>query len=229
MNEPIKIDVYEDDKQDFINKHILAPQWPFRLLIVGPSGCGKTNLLINLVLKYLAYSKIYVYAKDLNEFKYRYLEEYFENIQENIKNNYNIDEDFYIFSSDKDDIIDVDDLDPNFQNLIIFDDFLTERDQSLIKDLFIRGRKKNCSVIYLTQSYYSTPKDIRLNCNYFIIYQISNKREIDMILQDNCPDLTKDQFIKKYNLAIKDKFNFFTIDLKDPDKKYRKNLDIILK
>jgi hypothetical protein len=67
------------------------------------------------------------------------------------------------FSSSKDDIVNVDDLDKEYQNLIMFDDFVTEADQHLIIDLFIRSRKKNCSLIYLTQSYFSTPKDIQLN------------------------------------------------------------------
>jgi hypothetical protein len=54
----------------------------------------------------------------------------------------------FIFSSSKDDIVKVDDLDKEYQNLIIFDDFVTKKDQHLIEDLFIKGRKKNCSLIY---------------------------------------------------------------------------------
>ena len=59
-----------------------------------------------------------------------------------------------IFSSSKDDIINVDDLDKEYQNLVIFDDFVTEADQHSIEDLFIRGRKKNCSLIYLMQLFF---------------------------------------------------------------------------
>jgi hypothetical protein len=54
----------------------------------------------------------------------------------------------FIFSSSKDDVVKVDDLDKEYQNLIIFDDFVTKKDQHLIEDLFIKGRKKNCSLIY---------------------------------------------------------------------------------
>jgi hypothetical protein len=69
---------------------------------------------------------------------------------------------FAYFLSDKIHIIKVHQLDKQYQNLIIFDDFVTQKDQNLIIDLFIRGRKKNTSVIYLTQTYFSTLKDIRL-------------------------------------------------------------------
>lgn len=216
------------DEQKFINRNILAPQWPFRLLIIGPSGCGKTNLLLNLITDYLVFNKIYIYAKDLDEPKYQFLQEFFDNVEECLKEKHNIDINIAEFSNLKDDIINVDDLDPDYQNLIVFDDFLSEKDQTLIEDLFIRGRKKNCSLIYLTQSYFSTPKDIRLQCNYFIIYQIANKREVNEILSDICIDLDKEKFIKFYSQSIKDKYNFFMIDLKDKNKKYRKNFDKIL-
>lgn len=49
--------------------------------------------------------------------------------------------------------------------VLIFDDFVTEADEHLIIDLLIRSRKKNCSSIYLTQSYFTAPKDIRLQCS----------------------------------------------------------------
>ncbi len=49
---------YDNDKDDFLNKHVLAPLWSFRLLIYGSSGCGKTNLLMNLIYNYLYYNKI---------------------------------------------------------------------------------------------------------------------------------------------------------------------------
>ena len=53
------------------------------------------------------------------------------------------------------------------QKDIIFDDFICEKYQKPLIDYFIRGRHKNCSVIYLSQSFYETPKDIRLNCSHF--------------------------------------------------------------
>src|SRR6266550_639131 len=156
------------------NKYNHIPQWPFRLLICGSSGSGKTNLLLNLILQYLSYDRLLVYAKDLSEPKYEYLQELF-NKNNDEDDDDDEDEEEVLFSSD-DKVISVDELDPNKQNLIVFDDYITSRDQNKIEDLFIRGRKKNVSIIYLTQSYYQTPKNIRLQCNYLILFR-SRKKE----------------------------------------------------
>jgi hypothetical protein len=70
------------------------------------------------------------------------LQDFFEEVNETMKDK--TEEDFQIstFSSSKDDNVNVDDLDEEYQNLIIFDDFVTETNQHLIIDLFIRSRKK---------------------------------------------------------------------------------------
>jgi len=219
---------YDNDKEKFLNKHVLAPLWPFRLLICGSSGCGKTNLLMNLIYNYLYYNKIYIYAKDLTESKYQILQDFFEEVNETMKDKTGEDFQVSTFSSSKDDIVNVDDLDKEYQNLIIFDDFVTEVDQYLIIDLFIRSRKKNCSIIYLTQSYFSTPKDIRLQCNYFIFYNISNERELSEIQRDHCLDIDKESFKKYFNKATLEPYNFFLIDKKSKEMRFRKNFDIIL-
>jgi hypothetical protein len=119
-------------------------------------------------------------------------------------------------------------LDKEYQNLIIFDDFVTESDQHLIIDLFIRSRKKNCSLIYLTQSYFSTPKDIRLQCNYFILYNISNEREFSEIQRDHCLDVDKETFKKYFIKATSEPYSFFLIDKKSKELRFRKNFDHII-
>ena len=219
---------YDNDKEDFLNKHILAPLWPFRLLICGSSGCGKTNLLMNLIYNYLYYNKIYIYAKDLTESKYQMLQDFFEEVNETMKDKTGEDFQVATFSSSKDDIVNVDDLDKEYQNLIIFDDFVTEADQHLIIDLFIRSRKKNCSLIYLTQSYFSTPKDIRLQCNYFIFYNISNERELLEIQKDHCLDVDKYTFKEYFIKATSEPYSFFLIDKKSKELRFRKNFDHII-
>jgi hypothetical protein len=76
------------------------------------------------------------------------LQDFFEEVNEVMKEKSNEDIKIAEFSSSKDDIVNVDDLDKEYQNLIIFDDFVTEADQHLIIYL-IRSRKKNRSLIYL--------------------------------------------------------------------------------
>jgi hypothetical protein len=76
---------FDFDKDEFLNKHELAPEWPFRLIKCGPTRCGKTNSLFNFIFKYLYYNKIYVYAKDLTEDKYQYLQGFFEEVNKIMK------------------------------------------------------------------------------------------------------------------------------------------------
>ena len=61
---------------------------------------------------------------------------------------------------------------------------LEKKNQNKLIDYFLQGRNKNCSVIYITQSYYSTPKDIRLNCHHYILYDCSSKPEITRICKE---------------------------------------------
>ena len=64
---------------------------------------------------------------------------------------------------------------------IVFDDMIShvmsnKKAQQVLKDLFIRCRKLNISLCFLTQSYFSVPKDVRLNCTNYIVFKLNNKR-----------------------------------------------------
>ena len=225
MNQKASIKVYEfkHSNSQSQNKHPLAPQWPFRLLICGNSGSGKTNLLLNLIYDYVYFNKIYLYAKDLEEDKYQDLIQSINCLEEKSG------QDILFASNDKNDIVEVDDLDPNYMNLVIFDDFVTEKDQKKIEDLFVRGRKRNASIVYISQSYFNTPKIIRLNCNYFAFFKCCNRSEIGRIGQNHASDLKEYKFLNYFNRATKD-HGFLLIDLKTNKEslKYRKNFDITL-
>ena len=52
---------------------------------------------------------------------------------------------------------------------------------SIVTELFIRGRKLNISIVFITQSYFKVPKDVRLNSKHFFIMKIPNKRELQQI------------------------------------------------
>ena len=70
--------------------------------------------------------------------------------------------------------------------LIIFDDMIShvmsdKKTQQILKDLFIRCKKLNISLCFLTQSYFSVPKDVRLSCTHHILFKLNNKRELQNI------------------------------------------------
>ena len=67
------------------------------------------------------------------------------------------------------------------RKLLIFDDYVCDKNQRQLIDSFIQGRHKNCSVIYLSQSFYKTPKDIRLNCSHYCLYEFPSSRESNRI------------------------------------------------
>ena len=84
--------------------------------------------------------------------------------------------------------------------------------QQVLKELFIRCRKLNISLCFLTQSYFSVPKDVRLNCAHYIIFKLNNKRELQNIAINHSADIDYKDFVKIYRNCTKDPYNFWTID-----------------
>ena len=148
--------------------------WPFRMLIIGPSGSGKTNTLLHLINNFHPIDKIYLYAKDTDEKKYQFLINKRE--QAGIKN-FNDPHAFIEYSNDMNDVLDKIDnynINRNKKVLVISDDMIADIMRSkkfelIIKELFIRCRKLNISVVCITQSYFRTPKDARLNSTHYIL------------------------------------------------------------
>ena len=67
--------------------------------------------------------------------------------------------------------------------VIVFDDMIADMINNkmlnpVVTELFIRGRKRNISIVFVTQSYFKLPKDLRLNSTHFFIMKIPNKREL---------------------------------------------------
>ena len=88
----------------------------------------------------------------------------------------------------------------------MFEDFVCEKNQKPLIDYFIQGHRKNCSVIYLSQSYYATPKPIRLNFSHFALYDFPSNRERNLISQELGID--KEKYIK----ATKKAYPFRYVD-----------------
>jgi hypothetical protein len=208
------------DKREYINKNDFAPTWPARILCIGPSGCGKSNMVYNLILKYLHFNKFFLYAKDVEEDKYIYLKEFFGDLEEKVTKELKKDnpkqkiDDVKIahFFSDLNDMIDINDFDGSEQVLVVIDDFIMEKDQEKIKQLFIRGRKRNISTIYIAHDFFKIPKIIRLNANYVILFDVNNKREISAIASTYAHRVTYNLFRKLYRDIMKKPYAFMVID-----------------
>ena len=208
------------------------PDHPYRILIVGGSGSGKTNTLLNLINEQKDIDKIYLYVKDLSESKYKYLIKNRENV--GVKH-VNDPKAFIECSNTMDDVYEnIDDYNPNRKRkiLIVFDDMIADimtnkKFQSIIKELPIRCRKLNISLVFIIQSYFSVPKDVRLNSTHFLIMEINNKRELRNIAINHSVDIDYKDFVKIYRECTKEPHNFLTIDTTLPSSnslKSRKNL-----
>ena len=166
------------DKYTNENKLKHNHDWPYipghsyRILIIGGSGSGKTNTLLNLINNQPDIDKIYLYAKDLYEPKYQFLINKRESI--GLKH-FNDPKAFIEYSNDMQDVYkNINDYNPNKENkiLIVFDDIIADminnkKLNSVVTELFIRGRKLNISLVYITQSYFKVPKDVRLNTTFY--------------------------------------------------------------
>ena len=205
--------------------------WPFRTLIIGPSGSGKTNTLLHLIDKFHPIDKIYLYAKDTDEDKYQYLINKRE--QAGIKN-LNDPPAFIEYSGDMNDVLD----DINNYNkkrdkkvLIIFDDMIvdimrSEKFKAIVKELFIRCRKLNISIDFITQSYFRTPEDAILNSTHYILMKTGNKKELKSIAEENSGHLDFKDFLKIYNYSTKDLYSFMMVDTRPTARvTFKKNFD----
>ena len=116
--------------------------------------------------------------------------------------------------------------------LIVFDDMIADimtnkKFQAIIKELFIRCRKLNISLVFITQSYFSVPKDVRLNSTHYLIMKINNKRELQNIASNLSVDIDYNDFMKIYREYTTEPYPFLTMDTtlvaSDP-LRFRKNL-----
>jgi hypothetical protein len=192
---------------------------PFRMLIVGNSGSGKTTLVLEILHRMDdTFGNVIIITKNAEEPLYKFLRSKIKGeqlqIHEGIEN-----------------IPKLDDLDPELQHLVVFDDLVLEKRQEKIEEFFIRARKiaKGVSCIYLTQNYFASPKTIRINCNYIILKKLSSTRDLKMIMNDFSLGVDKDTLVNLYKFATTDKNDFLLIDIDSPpENRFRlKFLDVI--
>ena len=161
------------------NKTEHNPKWPYisdhpyRILLIGGSGSGKTDTLLNLINNQPDIDKIYLYAKDLYEDKYQFL---INKRESTGLKHFNDPKAFIEYSNDMHDVYkNINYYNPYKENkiLIVFDDMIADminnkKLNSIVTELFIRGRKLNISLVFITQSYFKVPKDVRLNTTHFL-------------------------------------------------------------
>ena len=176
-----------ENKTVYNSKLPYIPDHPYRILIVGGSGSGKTNTLLNLINSQPNINKIYLYAKDPYEAKYQYL----NNKREKVGlDHFNDPKAFIDYSNDMQDVyrnIEEYNLRKKLRLLIVFDDMTADMINNkklnpVVTELFIRGRKLNILIVFITQSYFEVPKDVRLNSTHFFIMKISNKENFSKLL-----------------------------------------------
>ena len=69
---------------------------------------------------------------------------------------------------------------------------------AVVTELFVRSRKLNIAIVFITESYFKVPKDIRLNSTHFFIFEIPNKRELQQIALNHSSDIDFKDFMKIY-------------------------------
>jgi hypothetical protein len=199
------------------NFEIHGIKLPFRMLIIGGSGAGKTQTLMNILHNFgETFQNIYVITKNADEPLYNFLADKTKKdggveILEGIKN-----------------APDLETLDKEEQTLIVMDDLVLERNQSQLEQYFIRARKLNCSLIYISQSYYAVPKMIRQNLTYLIIKRLNTLSDLFRIMREYSLGVDKTEMRKIYDASTDTKQNFLMVDLEEaPESRFRKNFNEI--
>ena len=116
--------------------------------------------------------------------------------------------------------------------MIVFDDMIADiihntKLNSIVTELFIRRRKLNISLVFITQSYFKVPKDVRLNITHVFIMKIANKRELQQIAINHSSDISTKDFDNIYRECTAELYSFFvndtTLVLNNP-LRFRRNL-----
>ena len=109
----------------------------------------------------------------------------------------------------------VDDYNPDKENkiLIVVDDMIADmihnkKPNSIVTELFVRVTKLNISLVFITQSYFEVPKDVRLDTTNFFIAKVPNKIELQQIAINHSSDITTKDYINIYRKFV-EPYSFF--------------------
>lgn len=219
------VNFYERIPQHFMDKvnnpnfNIHKLKIPMRVCIIAPSGSGKTNFLVNLIEVFSrgnegSFQSITIITRNKDEPLYRWLETLSDQIviKEGLNNTPPLDK-----------------FDKEYNHLVVWDDLVLNKDLSMVEQYYIRARKLNVSVIFLSQSFFRIPKIIRNNCSYMVLLKLSGNREVNIILSEFGLGITKEQLIEIYEYATREKLQPLLIDMEaQPADRFRKGLSEII-
>ena len=182
--------------------HHMLPD-DIRMLVVGQSGCGKTNLVVNLTMKYIKWSYQYVITNTPSQRIYDVLRE----------------EEDVTFLSPGDLSLDLFEEMPPL-TLVIFDDFMLEKDQTFPSLIFSQGRHKKVNAIYISKKFTETNLVIRQNANILVTFNIDKKSREGVHSMYASADMDVSDFKK---IKLVDREFLAIVPMNCRSKKYIKN------
>jgi hypothetical protein len=213
---------YHGESIEYPNFPQIQIKLPCNMVVAGATGSGKTNFLMNFITGTNAFTRFYLYAKALDEPFYAYFIDKIRKLEDDMKIK------LLYCSNDLADLPPVTALDRKENSLFICDDMVTDKSKNLaqVSEYFIRGRKENCSSIFISQSYYKTPKLMRDNSKIIVLAKIARQRDLVFILKEFQLDVTEEDALKLYKYATMGGFpNVFLLDPdnNDPNLRFRRN------
>ena len=207
----LNYDVEDDEQTNYQQLYDFMPDRCFRMVLCRPSGVGKSNLLLDMIYRLLYYDKVFLYSKNPHQQKFQHMFKTFDPISNEVG--------YPVIEISNDEILPLDEISEEGQKLVIFDDFLNtgSKNDTQIRNYFTNARNKNCSCIYLSQSFYNTDKTIRLNSSHYCLFDFPSNNERSLICREL--GINKNDYIK----ATSEPYSFLYID--KPRKKMAKNFN----
>jgi hypothetical protein len=188
-----------------------------RAIVQGKSGSGKTNIAVNMIPLVGVWDKVIILAKELNQKLYNKTIEYVKKVEIAQKRR------ILLAIDDIADLPPLDSFSPDENSLIIVDDFVADDPKSLepLESVWMRGRNRGISAIFISQSYFDTPKMIRKNSDYVFMKTVGPK-DMKRIATEYAMGATAAEISAKYHkIDTADITKFFLIDRNTQDPRYQ--------
>ena len=223
--EPIKLKEYESKQ----SKYSMVAKLPMRSVLLGPSGSGKTILLVNMILDIYrdCFARVYIWSPSINvDHSWEPVKKY---IEKDLKVNTSK-EKIYFDEYNHEELENV--IDTQFKLidhmkkqeykklyniLIVVDDFADQasftRHSKLLHSLYTRGRHLMISTITATQVFNALSPIIRKNITQLYVYKLRNYKDLETVIEELSALTDKKTLLEMYNMATKDPYSFWYINL----------------